>query len=112
MEAHVSNPVYEAVLNRLGMVVMERLPHGIFLRLGTQPAPAWFSDVVVGANANEAVTIGEALPFVGHFLDEAEAFWREGRDGRLRSEPFTVSQASGATIGLAATAVVVGHRSL
>jgi hypothetical protein len=108
----VSNPVYEAVLNRLGMVVMERLPHGIFLRLGTQPPPSWFSHVVLAANPNEAVTISEALPFVGHFMDEAEAFWREGRDGALRSEAFTVTDPSSAQIGLAATAVTVGHRSL
>jgi hypothetical protein len=108
----VSNPVYEAILNRLGMVVMERLPHGVFLRLGTQPPPPWFTRVVLEANPNEPVTIGEALPFVGHFIDEAEAFWREGRDGALRSEAFTVADPSGAQIGLAVTAVVAGHRSL
>ena len=77
----MSYSVFEAILNRLGMVVMERLPHGIFLRVGTEPAPSWFSQVVLAANPNEAVTIGEALPFVGHFMDEAEAFWRKGRDG-------------------------------
>jgi hypothetical protein len=108
----VSNPVYEAILNRLGMVVMERLPHGVFLRLGTQPPPSWFTHVVLAANPNEAVTISEALPFVGHFMDEAEAFWREGRDGALRSEAFTVADPSGVQIGLAVTAVTVGHRSL
>jgi hypothetical protein len=108
----VSNPVYEAILNRLGMVVMERLPHGVFLRLGTQPPPAWFTHAMLAANPNEAVTISEALPFVGHFMDEAEAFWREGRDGALRSEAFTVADPSGAQMGLAVTAVMVGHRSL
>ena len=108
----MSNPVYEAILNRLGMVVMERLPHGVFLRLGTQPPPPWFTHVVLAANPNEAVTISEALPFVGHFMDEAEAFWRKERDGALRSEAFTVTDPSGAQIGLAVTAVTVGHRSL
>jgi hypothetical protein len=97
----VSYSVFEAVFNRLGLVVMERLPHGVFLRIGTEPPPSWFSQVVLAANPNEAVTIGEA-----------EAFWREARDGALRSEAFTVTGPSGAQIGLAVTAVTVGHRSL
>ena len=108
----MSYSVFEAIFNRLGMVVMERLPHGVFLRIGTEPPPSWFSQVVLATNPNEAVTISEALPFVGHFLDQAEAFWQEGRDGRLRSEAFTVTDPSGASIGLAVTAVTVGHRSL
>ena len=108
----MSNPVYEAILSRLGMVVMERLPHGVFLRLGTQPAASWFSQVVLAANEDEPVTISEALPFVGHFMDEAEAFWREGREGALRSEAFVITDPSGAPVGLAVTAVTVGHRSL
>jgi len=108
----VSYSVFEAVFNRLGLVVMERLPHGVFLRIGTEPPPSWFSQVVLAANPNEAVTISEALPFVGHFIGEAEAFWREARDGALRSEAFTVTGPSGAQIGLAVTAVTVGHRSL
>jgi hypothetical protein len=108
----VSYSVFEAIFNRLGMVVMERLPHGVLLRIGTEPPPSWFSQVVLAANEPEGVTISEALPFVGHFMDEAEAFWREGRDGALRSEAFTVNGPSGAQIGLAVTAVTVGHRSL
>lgn len=106
----MSNTFCEEVLRGLGLVLLERLPHGLFLRFGRQEPPGWFRHVMLSANENEPVTVAEALPFVGEFLDPAEAFWREGRDGCLRSDHFTVVDPQGAEIGLVASALVVGHR--
>lgn len=108
----MSNTLLEGVLSTLGLVVLERLPHGIFLRMGTAPPPPWFSHALATAGENQPVTVAQALPFVGHFLDEAEFFWRQAQNGRLRSDPFTMTDAGGAEVVLIASALVVGHRHL
>lgn len=106
----MTNKLLEEVLGTLELVVLERLPHGIFLRMGTAPPPSWFSDVMAAAGEDQSATVAQALPFVGHFLDEAEFFWRQARNGRLRSDPFTMKDASGAEVVLVASALVIGHR--
>ena len=108
----MTNTLFEAILSTLDLVVLERLPHGIFLRMGTAPAPPWFSHVIATAGENEPVTVAQALPFVGHFLDDAEFFWRQAKNGRLRSDPFTMTDGTGAEIVLVASALVIGHRHL
>jgi hypothetical protein len=108
----VTNTLFEGVLGTLDLVVLERLPHGIFLRMGTATPPSWFSDVIAAAGENQPVTVAQAFPFVGHFLDEAEFFWRQARNGRLRSDPFTTKDATGAEVVLVASALVIGHRHL
>ena len=108
----MTNTLFEAILSTLDLVVLERLPHGIFLRMGTARPPSWFSHVIATAAENEPVTVAQALPFVGHFLDDAEFFWRQARNGRLRSDPFTMTDANGAEVVLVASALVVGHRHL
>jgi hypothetical protein len=106
----VTNTLFEGILGTLELVVLERLPHGLFLRIGSAPSPSWFSHVIAAAGENQSVTVAQALPFVGHFLDEAEFFWRQARNGRLRSDPFTMKDASGAEVVLVASALVIGHR--
>ena len=64
----MTNTLCEKILSELGLVLLERLPDGIFLRLGRQPPPAWFRDAMLSAKGNEPVTVAEAMPFVGHFL--------------------------------------------
>jgi len=108
----VSTVLFEGILSALDLVVLERMPHGIFLRVGTAPAPEWFLHVMAGAEADVPATIAQAFPFVDHFLDEAEFFWRQGRTGRVRSEPFIIKDPAGAELCLVALAVVVGHRHL
>jgi len=108
----VSTALFEGILSALELVVLERMPHGIFLRVGTEPAPEWFGHVMAAAAGEVPATIAHAFPFVDHFLDEAEFFWRQGRTGRVRSEPFIIKDANGAEVCLVASAVVVGHRHL
>ena len=108
----MTNTLFEAILSTLDLVVLERLPHGVLLRMGTAPAPPWFSHVIAAAGENEPVTLAKALPFVGHFLDDADFFWRQARNGRLRSDPFTMTDGTGAEVVLVASALVIGHRHL
>jgi hypothetical protein len=108
----MTNTLCEEILAALGVVLLERLPHGILLRIGRKDPPDWFRHVMVAGKEHEAVTVAEAMPFVGEFLDSAESFWREGRDGCLRSDAFTIVDSRGAEIGLVASALVIGHRHL
>ena len=108
----MTNTFYEEILSALGVVLLERLPHGILLRVGRKEPPDWFRHVMVAGKENEAVTVAEAMPFVGEFLDSAESFWREGRDGSLRSDVFTIVDSQGAEVGVVAWALVIGHRHL
>jgi len=108
----VTDTLMEAILTRLEMVVLERLPHGLFLRLGRSAPPPWFSHVMVAAKPNEPVTIAQAMPFLGHFLAEAEPFWQQVREGRLRSDAFIISDQEGEEIALVASALGMGSRHL
>jgi hypothetical protein len=67
---------------------------------------------MIAGRENEAITVAEAMPFVGEFLESAESFWRQGRDGGLRSDAFTIVDSRGGEIGLVASALVIGHRHL
>ena len=108
----MTNTFFEDILSALGVVLLERLPHGLLLRIGRKEPPDWFRHVMVAGKENEAVTVAEALPFVGEFLDSAESFWRQGRDGGLRSDAFTIVDSRGTEVGLVASALVIGHRHL
>jgi hypothetical protein len=108
----MTNSFCEDILSALGVVLLERLPHGILLRIGRHEPPGWFRHVMLAGKEQEAITVAEAMPFVGEFLDSAESFWREGRDGSLRSEAFTIVDSQGAETGLVASALVIGHRHL
>jgi hypothetical protein len=108
----MTNTFCEEILSALGVVLLERLPHGILLRTGRKEPPDWFRHVMIAGKENEAVTVAGAMPFVGEFLDSAESFWRQGRDGCLRSDAFTIVDSRGVEIGVVASALVIGHRHL
>ncbi len=108
----MTNTFCEEILAGLGLVLLERLPHGIFLRVGRSEPPEWFRHVMLSGSEHEPGTVAEALPFVGEFLNSAEPFWREGLTGSLRSEAFTIVDSRGTEIGLVASALVIGHRHL
>lgn len=102
----VSSSALAGILTRLDMVVFQRLPEGVFLRIGSAPPPDWFSRVLLDAAADEPVTIAQAFPFLERFLGDAEVFWHKQREQRLRSDPFTVMDPAGGEVTLVATAVV------
>ena len=104
------DPVFTDLVAALDLVVLERLPEGVFqLAVGTLP-PAWFAHLFREAAHGEPVTVASAFPFLDTFLAEAERFWEMPRGGRLRSDPFVVTDRSGGEMALVASALAVGHR--
>ena len=102
--------VLAEILASLDMVVFERLPEGVLLRLGAAEPPSWFGRVFAASVDAAPTTVAETLPFMEHFLSDAEKFWRDGDGPRLRSERFAFTDASGGEIWLTASAVAAGHR--
>jgi hypothetical protein len=99
-----------SLLTRLDLVVLERMPHGVFLRLGGGAAPLWFSRVMAPASPSDSVTVAAAIPFLEHFLSDAGRFWDDVREGRMQSEPFMVADPEGGELGVVATAIGLGPR--
>ena len=57
------------LLTALGIVAFERTPDGTFRPLG--PLPTWFAHL----------SRDGTFPFLGHILEEAQAFWNARADG-------------------------------
>jgi hypothetical protein len=102
--------VLAEILTRLDIVVLERLPDGVFLRIGSAEPPPWYSQVFARLTTDAPVTVAEALPFIGHFLSEAEDYWREPREPRLHSDPFAIDAGTDGDLWLVASALVLGDR--
>ena len=105
----MSDTLLANVLRALDVAVLERLADSRFQIVGV--SPSWLEAAFDEAPAGARHTLGGALPFLDHFLQEADAIWHERGAARADSGPFT------ATIGgedalLRATAVTVEHRSL
>jgi hypothetical protein len=107
----VSDILFAELVAALDLVVFERMPDGVFLRIGLGQPPAWFAQSFREASQGHPVTLAEAFPFLESFLPEAENLWRGGRSGRIRSEAFVVNL-SGGELALVATALSIGHRHL
>jgi hypothetical protein len=106
----VIDPVFTDLVAALDLVVLERQPEGVFqLAVGTLP-PGWFAHLFREAAHGEPVTVARVFPFLDTFLGEAERFWETPRGGRLRSDPFIVTDPSGGEMALVASAVTVGRR--
>ena len=105
----MSDTLLANVLRTLDIAVLERLADSRFQIVGT--SPAWLESAFDEAPAGARHTLGGALPFLDHFLLDADSVWHERGDARADSGPFT------ATIGgqdalLRATAITVEHRSV
>jgi hypothetical protein len=70
----VSDEALKALLTAMDFAVFERTGDGSFAPL-TQ-APPWFPRLASGT-----------FPFLGHILDEANAFWSSGKPGRQNWGP-------------------------
>jgi hypothetical protein len=106
----VTPDVLADILAGLELVVFERLPDGVFLRVAPGRPPEWFSRLLVDGAPDAQTTLAAAFPFLERFLPEAEAAWRHGDLRRMRSDPFTVTDPAGTEIGLLASAIAVGNR--
>jgi hypothetical protein len=109
-ESDVSDTPLAEILANLDLVLFERLPGDVFVRAGSKQSPQWFDDLPLDPSRNARGAIVEALPFLDHFLTDAEDLWREGGGTRLRSDPFMMTDARGREVALTASAVAVLDR--
>jgi hypothetical protein len=111
----VSDDVLSGLLGALEIAVIERLPNQAFQLLA--PPPRWFAGVLESAPhiGTTAMLVG-ALPYLDHFLRQADPFWRESRSAggttpALHSGPFAATVA-GEDLLLQAAAMVLGGRMI
>lgn len=102
----MTDSVLDDIFARLDMVLFERHPDGPIARVGSASPPEWFNRLPAVRDRDDV----QALPFFANFLVDAEQFWREGGQGRLRSDPVMVTDASGAEVPLLVHAVGVDER--
>ena len=101
--------VLAEVLRMLDMCVLESPPKSDQpLRLVT-PAPDWLASLLGSFHASEIPW--SAMPFVDHFLTQAQEAWHEGPEGSTTSEPF-VAPGYNEEVLLRATALTAGRRRL
>lgn len=105
----MTDAVLAELLTRLELVVLERLPGDVFVRFGSAQPPSWFSRLPLNSR-DEPIAIEQTMPFLEHFLTEANDAWRAGDEQRFSSEPFTVTDTTGGEVPLVASAVVVADR--
>jgi hypothetical protein len=105
----MSDPLLIDVFHALDLFVAERLPNSSFVALTTPPR--WLTRFLASESERAPVTIVQAFPFLGGFLTEAEAFWRDGVRHSITSGPFAVDDVSGELL-LRAWALNVGVNTL
>ena len=92
----------------LELVVVERMPYAGFFLL--TPAPDWLRAVLDAAPPGAQSSLSGAMPFLEHFLEQADAVWKEG-DAIAGSGPFTATVAGQEQL-LTATALTLQERKL
>ncbi len=100
-----------ALFSVLNLAVLERASEGCF-RLAASP-PEWFHRFFPGASAEgERLTPGETFLFLENFLFDAEAFWAEHTEGRLKSGSWIEVGEDGEEFALEASAISLGPRKI
>jgi hypothetical protein len=79
----VADALLGELLQELDLAVIEWLPDGTFRPFA--PPPRWFKGMAQWSS----------LPFLEHFLPEAETHWRRSATGVLSSAPFTIDGTEG-----------------
>src|SRR5262249_5335829 len=95
------------VLVVLNILVLERLGEGSFKIVGS--IPEWFTGFdAEGFSSRSEMNPGDIFPFLESFLFDAEDYWQQNDNGRLKSGPWTeVDPVSGKEVTLEASAVSV-----
>ena len=100
-----------AVLRALDLCVTEHVrAESPSLRLLT-PAPVWLAGVFETVPPEVGQVLGSPIPFVAHFLPQAEETWREGEGAAASSGPFAIT-VEGEEMVLLATATPYHDRRL
>ena len=105
----MSDTLLVNVLRALDVAVVERLSDSRFQMVGV--SPEWLEAAFDTAPAGARHTLSGALPFLDHFLQQADAVWHERGAARADSGPFTAQVGSEEAL-LRATALTIDHRSL
>jgi hypothetical protein len=80
----MSDEILKTVLPALDLAAFQRQSDGTFTSIA--PRPVWFARLVADPT----------FPFLGHILEEAEAFWKGGEAGRQEWGPVAEADESGA----------------
>lgn len=92
------------LFSAMNIVVMERLVDGSFQVIGT--APDWFRQLYPPLEGESGKLILEDnTSFLAVFIEEAESFWANNTPGKLTSDLWTETDASGHEYALEATAL-------
>jgi signal transduction histidine kinase len=95
----------------LGLLVLERLPEGRFVRRG--PLPRWTQSLRAEPIRTEApFDIETIFPFLGAFLEQAESAWQGEPGTRVSSDFWTEVGQNGEEVHLEAAAVRLDHTSV
>lgn len=105
----MNDPVLANTLRALDIAVVERLADWRFQMVGE--SPAWLEAALDTAPAGSRHTLAGALPFLDHFLPQADAAWHDLGDAHAESGPF-VATIGGEDALLRATALTLDRRSL
>ena len=100
----------EALLQRLGTAVLERVGTGNTFRLIGDPPPWWAT--TFKTSPESLIDVGSLAPFLQHFLDESESAWTADPDRVVRSGPWSHRDLTSILHQFEATALTASHRPL
>ena len=100
----------EALLQKLGTAVLERVGTGETFRLIGDP-PRWWA-TTFQTSPEAPIDVGSLAPFLQHFLDESKSAWRDPHDRVVRSGPWSHRDLTSTLHQFEATALTASHRSL
>lgn len=100
----------EALLQRLGTAVLERVGTGKAFRFVGDP-PLWWA-ATFKTSQESPIDVGSLAPFLQHFLDESESAWKNDQDRVVRSGPWGYRDPTSILHQFEATALTVSHRPL
>ena len=107
----MSTSLLTAVLRTLDLCVTERVAsEPPALRLLT-PAPIWLAGVFDKVPPEAGQVLGTPIPFLDHFLPQADAVWHAGEETPVSSGPFTTT-VEGEEVLVQATATCHNGRRL
>ena len=84
---------FPALLHLLDLAVFERQDDDAYV--ARSPLPAWAIDALAVDGSTGPIALRTRLPFLDHFLADADAFWWGRKDGAVASSPFAVHAAAG-----------------
>jgi len=105
----MSEELIQYLLRALGLAVIERLPNSTYHLL--TPAPGWLAAAFESAEPGAQSTLGGALPFLDHFLHQADIAWHDRRAEPVTSGPFAAA-VGGEDLLLRASALNLHGRAL